>query len=170
MYCKYCGRQIEENSLYCKYCGGNLNESKMVQNVTIPKSKLLERFKSFSLKVQILIITYIIYLLIWICCLIGAYDIETTFISFIVFGFIIPFALVCGYYFWKRHKENKSMSIKEKISVSNTPKVTNIKTEPNIKSSNIPLYVKKKRVIFHAKHLKGRNHYWPLQNPMERCS
>lgn len=27
MYCKRCGKQIEENSIFCKYCGRNLLDS-----------------------------------------------------------------------------------------------------------------------------------------------
>lgn len=160
MYCKYCGKQIEEDSLYCKHCGGRLNEVKEVQETSIPKMKLLEHFKSYPLKVQILIITYIIYLLIWICCIINAYDIEyayqiqTVFINFIIFGFILPFAMVCGYYFRKRYKENKSASIKEDISRSKDSKDADVYLESNT-DPVIPLHNEEDKIKNPSKRLKG---------------
>ena len=46
MYCKHCGKEIEDNSLFCKYCGGNLGENvtvKEVQYIAIqqPKSQFV---------------------------------------------------------------------------------------------------------------------------------
>ena len=134
MYCKYCGKQIEEDSLYCKYCGGNLNEVKKVQEMSISKVKLLERFKSYPIKVQVLIVAYIVYLLTLICYLSFslADGYEEAFGEVISLGLIIPFILVCSYYFWKRYKANKSASFKEDISPSNAPKETEVKAEPNV--------------------------------------
>lgn len=41
MYCKYCGREIEDNATFCPYCGKSLsNESNMssdLKNIVYPK-------------------------------------------------------------------------------------------------------------------------------------
>ena len=46
MYCKHCGKEIEDNSSFCKYCGGNLGcdtTVKEVQYIAIqqPKSQFV---------------------------------------------------------------------------------------------------------------------------------
>ena len=156
MYCKYCGKQIEEDSLYCKFCGENLNDVTKAQKVIAPRTELLEWFKSLSLKVQILIIIYIAYLLSLICYL--SYSLangyEEAFGEVIILGLIIPFVLISGYYFWKRYKENKSVSIKKDILPSNTSKETEVNVEPN-KSLEVSLRTKVIESNVPSKKLKG---------------
>lgn len=48
-----------------------------------------------------------LYLLIWLCCLILADFRESIVIYFIVFAIIIPFVLICFYYFWGVYKRYK---------------------------------------------------------------
>lgn len=39
MYCKYCGKEIDDNSSYCKYCGKQLvDKKKIIVEFTKPKS------------------------------------------------------------------------------------------------------------------------------------
>ena len=39
MYCKHCGREIDDNSEFCKYCGKQLvDKKKIIVEFTKPKS------------------------------------------------------------------------------------------------------------------------------------
>lgn len=101
MYCKYCGKQIEEDSLFCKHCGGNLGYSQNKPKASEENIRFLGHFKSFTIKTQILIIAYIIYLLILLSCLEYMY-----YYDFIIWAFLIPFIIVCLVYFKDLIKEN----------------------------------------------------------------
>lgn len=130
MYCRYCGKQIEEDSLFCKHCGGSLKEMDKKSEMVLFKIKPWNRFKSLSLVAQIIISVYLIYLLILVCFLIE--DSFYCVADFIGLAFIAPFTLACAYYFRKRYKENKAASNNEDISPSKDLEETKVKQESNI--------------------------------------
>ncbi len=43
MYCKFCGKQIDDNSRFCKFCGKKLVETRKV-NIAFTKPKIIEKF------------------------------------------------------------------------------------------------------------------------------
>lgn len=139
MYCKYCGKQIEEDSLFCKHCGENLRDSRNEPKVSLVNMRLLEQFKSLSFKTQILIIAYIIYLLCLICCI---EDMDYS--GFIALAFLIPFILVCLVYLKDRiEKIMRSASKKVKhVLFYKSRKRNNNKTAVTVSSTIFPITAK----------------------------
>lgn len=100
MYCSYCGKEIPEDSNYCKYCGKELaHPLSRHKGTTI---SMIEKFKSLSMKKQILIICYILWLLLWFCVVLANSD-EHRFVPDVLFpgllyGVILPIAVCCIWY------------------------------------------------------------------------
>lgn len=123
MYCRYCGKQIEDDSLFCRYCGKKLfdiDEGKSYFSGF--KNCKQEGFKSLPIVIQCFIVVYVLYLLIWLCCLISNDFRESIVIDFIVFAIIIPFVLVCFYYFWGVYKRDKQTALQKSHQVSKEEK------------------------------------------------
>ena len=120
MYCKHCGKQIEEDSCFCKYCGKDVSE-KVQQSTTLKGSPIKERFTSLPRKYQICIIAYTVWLLVWICVLIGnsskSYFVEVYVLLFFLFTILLPFvivSLVYLYQLWK--KKNNEHACTSEVS------------------------------------------------------
>ena len=123
MYCKYCGKQIAEDSFFCKYCGEKVSDGERT-NPSQSKVSIKEKFATLPQKYQIAIISYIIWFLVWVCVLIGnSYDrrfIENYVLSFIMFTILFPFIIVSSIYIYKlRNKKNISHSNTESFSDNN---------------------------------------------------
>ena len=107
MYCKYCGKQIEEDAIYCKYCGKNVSARSLLSL----GNGFLKRFRELSLTRQIIGFTYCVFLLIWIAFLIEE-DNERAFHEMIVWFFctviVIPFILLGGWYIYQSKHKKKS--------------------------------------------------------------
>lgn len=147
MYCKYCGKQIEEDSLFCRYCGRHLGLPD--KKIVVSSFKILRRFQSLSTRVQFFIIAYIVYFLICLCCLIdnSEYDIAGATISFIICVLILPFVAICGYYFWGKYKQQKEGRGKQNISCEKGyNKICKTKFELVASSFRNVKYGKKKRL------------------------
>lgn len=121
MYCRYCGKQIEGDSQYCKFCGRNIgiDEVKYESKFESRFIEYIRYFRSQPLSTQIWIAVYVLYLLLWLCCLISE---DLGVIAFIVFAIIIPFVLVCFYYFWGVYKRYKQTAPQKLHQVSKEEK------------------------------------------------
>ena len=113
MYCRNCGKEIENDSIFCKYCGKNIGVEK-------PDSQnlgFLNKFRSLSQKKQVTIILYCIWVLIWLCVLLGNAghrDFAAEYVlPFFVFTIVIPFAIVGIWYIFK-------LKFQKKASVNNS--------------------------------------------------
>ena len=49
MYCKHCGKQIDDNSQFCKFCGKKLVETQNI-NIEFTKPKVIENIQSYFRK------------------------------------------------------------------------------------------------------------------------
>jgi uncharacterized membrane protein (DUF485 family) len=116
MYCSYCGKEIPDDSNYCKYCGKELVHPLSGHKDSI--ANLIEKFKSLSMKKQILIICYILWFMLWFCVVLANGD-EHRFVSDVLFpgllyGVIMPIAIFCIWYIIsivrKRRHENSVQS------------------------------------------------------------
>ncbi len=124
MYCKHCGREIDDNSSYCKYCGKPQDN-----RVSTPNS-----FVDFVYKKPILS-SYILWVIINTVCLctgkkcgyyynmlyprfdLGCYDAfsDYNFFSlnyyqitdFIVYALLIPLVVYLGYHYFKKVTSTK---------------------------------------------------------------
>ena len=115
MFCKYCGKQIEEDSFFCRYCGkdvtGGRHQSHNLNNVSLKK-----KFTSLPQRWQIGIIVYAIWLLVWVCVLIGNSD-SSNFgpdyvLPFFLFTILFPFiGLSSVYLYHLKRKKNKESDI-----------------------------------------------------------
>ena len=56
MFCRYCGKEIEEDSCFCKYCGKNIEKTGYTS-----KKNHVKKFEDLSFKYRIIIIMVIIY-------------------------------------------------------------------------------------------------------------
>jgi len=123
MYCRYCGKHIEHDSQFCRYCGKKLcdiDEGK--SDFSGFKSCKQKKFKSLPIVSQCFIAVYVVYLLLWLCSLISEDFRESIVIGFIVFAIIIPFVLVCFYYFWGVYKRYKQIVQQKPHQVSKEEK------------------------------------------------
>jgi hypothetical protein len=117
MYCICCGKEISEDSNYCKYCGkriayrGNCNNDSSFS--------FIEKFKSSSIKKQILIICYILWLQLWLCVVLSngndPHFVTAVLYPGILFGVILPIVICCLWYIRalikKRENDNLVMDV-----------------------------------------------------------
>ena len=112
MYCKYCGKQIEDDSFFCKYCGRKILDRERMY--PLPKKVgLKEKFTSLPQRHQIAIILYTIWLLGWVCILIGNSN-ERLFaqlyvLPFFLFTILFPFIIVSSIYIYKLRNNKKNV-------------------------------------------------------------
>ena len=110
MYCKHCGKLIDEDSSFCKYCGRRLSDGERSRSSTT-KVGLKEKFTYLPQKYQIAMIVYAILLLGWICVLIGNSDerhfAEQYVLPFFLFTILIPFVIVSSIYIYKLRKDKR---------------------------------------------------------------
>lgn len=144
MYCKYCGKIIEDDSIFCKHCGKKIDNTFDAVSGNLRPS-IVSRFTMLPQKVQIIIIVYGIWLLGWICVLIANADdrnfTKNFLMPFFLCNILLPFVLLSVFYIYKMNHKNGeqkepaissgSNSIEtlkdavnpiEKISASSTPK------------------------------------------------
>jgi uncharacterized membrane protein (DUF485 family) len=124
MYCSYCGKEIPDDSNYCKYCGQELVHPLSGHKDSI--ANLIEKFKSLSMKKQILIICYILWFMLWFCVVLANGD-EHRFVSDVLFpgllyGVIMPIAIFCIWYIIsivrkRRHENSVQSPIKDVIKL-----------------------------------------------------
>jgi hypothetical protein len=139
MYCRYCGKEIQDDSHYCNYCGKELLPSVTNTNDS-SHFELLAKFKTLSAKKQALIICYILWLTICICGILDGvgeiyeYDGNTALSDvvypYILVGIILPVDIICIRYLIILYKNQKKI---KKQSAMSFP--VNVQ-QPNAMSSN----------------------------------
>ena len=110
MYCRYCGKPIDGDGNFCKHCGKNLYEN----NSKKKGLRWFEKIKSQPPKIQIVLIVYSIWFLIWVCILINnssySYFVKNGILPFFLFAIVCPFILLCIVYLFgmkKKYDNNK---------------------------------------------------------------
>ena len=121
MYCKHCGKEIDNDSSFCKHCG-KTQGSNLVTNDMIPYR--IVRTICSDMKWFI----YSIWLIINLCCLFGekcgydyfylyprlSYSEDTfsleyyQFTDFLVYAFLIPITVFLGHQYFQKHKSFKT--------------------------------------------------------------
>jgi hypothetical protein len=109
MFCRYCGKEIEEDSYFCKYCGKNIEKIDSILN-----KNYVKKFTSLSVNTQILTILYGLWFVGFLSFVlldynyeyhreyggIYSYDYENIALFFI-WVIAIPYVIVCLRYIWK---------------------------------------------------------------------
>lgn len=142
MYCKYCGKEIADDSSFCKYCGGNLSDGEYTYFMPT-KVGIKEKFTSLSPRYQIAIIIYTIWLLGWVCVLIGnsndRHFAELYVLPFFLFTILFPFIIVSSIYIYRLRK-NKN------IAHANMTSVSDVKNSEEVHSC-LKKIIKKKSIL-----------------------
>lgn len=112
MYCRYCGKEIAEDSSFCKFCGKKVSDEENA-NSSLTKVGLKERFTRLSKWYQIAIIVYGIWLLVWICVLLGNYRpgygfVHNYVLSFFLGTIVSPFVIASSIYIYKLLKSSNN--------------------------------------------------------------
>ena len=110
MFCKNCGKQIDDSSRFCKYCGSNVLDENNSLTSDEPEKKV-EKFKQSRSSC----IKWLIGYSLWFTfCIIGTcHDLGERsnpihpIIPFIVLGFIVPFIIWGIWYLIQTKKNNK---------------------------------------------------------------
>lgn len=120
MFCRNCGKQIEEDSVFCKYCGENVAP----RNSFFQNKGFSTRFFELPKKKQIATITYGIWFLGWFSFLIANADscinidydtrhfAEDYFFPFFLCTIVIPYIILGGRHIYKmtRKKDKNTNS------------------------------------------------------------
>lgn len=121
MYCKYCGKMIEDDSIFCRYCGKDLS-SESPNTTSNHEVRLYSRFTELSSKYQVSIIVYIIWFLGWLGFLIGNSNnrrfVEDYFLSFFLCTILFPFVGICGLYLYKMKRKQKEETTTQNMANS----------------------------------------------------
>lgn len=133
MYCRYCGKEIEDDSIYCQYCGKKLTND-FHQILPINQHSIVQKFNALSKNIQYIILAYCLWFLLWMLFLIINADEEKVFFPVFLFAIVIPFTIFCIWFVLlkNRHEDSKSsINSKETLSLgSNSPRT--IAVEPPI--------------------------------------
>lgn len=113
MYCKYCGKEVAEDSSYCTFCGKKISDEEDANTST--KVGLKERFTCLPKWHQIAIIIYLIWLFGWVGILIKNLDsweygdfYEQNVLPFFLYTILGPFVIVSSIYIYKLLKSNNN--------------------------------------------------------------
>jgi len=93
MYCKFCGKEISDDSEFCRNCGKRISENNGSSNTTNGLTK----------GAKIAIFTYILYFFVVLMSLQGERH-EEFWRPFILFVIIVPMALYGAYWLYKNRK------------------------------------------------------------------
>lgn len=96
MYCKKCGKQIEDDAHFCKFCGEHVGP----EIASTPKKSIVEWFQSKSRRSRLLMIIGILWFFIGSCCLFGCYD-PMDFLGVILVFIGIPLVVWSVWYYIK---------------------------------------------------------------------
>ena len=132
MYCKYCGKEIADDSAFCRYCGGQLQESVHEKS----KQSVLNRFQSLSKGWQITIMVYVIWFLLTLCLWLAGvwddwFDDRKGWVTEIIHVLIIPMLTLFVWYYFARLRKMGKRSVTEEKAMANSVQ--------NLKLSRVPL-------------------------------
>lgn len=110
MYCKYCGKQIDDNSKFCKYCGKQLAESQRIivefkkpniDKIKINSSDIYSHFISFFKRSKKEFIAIIVFLLSTFAALMFPFSAFFGLEEFVDISYELEFvmAIVCSMMF-----------------------------------------------------------------------
>lgn len=114
MFCKYCGKEIADDSVFCQYCGKQLEEQVNSQSNSWP----FQKFISLGKRWQIAIMLYLLWFLVSICLWIGGvwydwFDDRDGWITEIMIVLIIPMLVLFNWYYFKRLRNPKAVDTQE---------------------------------------------------------
>ena len=120
MFCRYCGKEIEEDSYFCRYCGKNIEKIGYTSN-----KNYVKKFTSLSIKIQIVIIFYCLWFVGFLSFVLFDYDYDYEYdyeygysyeniALFFLWVIFIPCIIFSLWYIWKLIKR-KRMGIKKEI-------------------------------------------------------
>ncbi len=96
MYCKFCGKEIDQDSLFCKHCGTSLSSETSSSKVSLKGLTSLKAwFTSLSKGKQICLMVY--FLWFWIAFVICSSE-DDFIVLFPILAIIIPAALLMLWY------------------------------------------------------------------------
>lgn len=160
MYCRNCGKQIEDDSVFCKHCGKSVQPVEVVHG----NRGVLEWFHGLSKGKQITAILYCLWLLVWILNYLAVNDRD----GFIVLCFIstvfVPFIIIGIRHIYKLLRNKKSDSKDSIVQASqndddiSTPINTNTHSgqQAEIKASKVLLPVVSSELLFIFAKKNGR--------------
>lgn len=113
MFCRYCGKEIEEDSYFCRYCGKNIEKIGYTSN-----KNYVKKFTSLSIKTQIVIIFYCLWFVGFLSFVLFDYDYEYGYsyeniALFFLWVIFIPCIIFSLWYIWKLIKRNRMGKKKE---------------------------------------------------------
>ena len=133
MYCKICGKLIEDDSVYCKYCGNNVvPEIRLTQNKSVFTS-----FVELSKGKQIVIIIYGIWFLGWLAYLID--ESENVLSTFFLVTIVFPFIIVGGWHIYKIIRNNKTVNVTLESNVDDSSSANTNHEKITNKDTGVPL-------------------------------
>lgn len=107
MYCRHCGKQIDDDALYCTHCGKSQRNEKANAENGFWYNRIAYKFSLLSKLNRFIVIAWII----WICCVGISFTDDnycwgegrTTehFVDFVAFGILAPILIIIGLYFIK---------------------------------------------------------------------
>ncbi len=128
MYCKFCGKEIDQDSLFCKHCGADLSSERSASKALFKGiASLKSWFTSLSKRIQICLMVY--FLWFWGAFVVCSLPDNNFFVVFPILAIIIPAALLMLWYAYS-HKWFKQRRRKPKIetilSEDSDPEVENV--------------------------------------------
>lgn len=137
MYCRYCGKLVEDDSAFCKYCGNNL-----VSEIIVKKESenFITKFNSFSESKQIFILFFILWVLLVLLFLILYLELNSRYedIPFFITSLLIvvlPYIGFIIYYLVKLSKKKKQL--KSRFSAKEDKLDVNVEKENVITSETL---------------------------------
>ena len=113
MYCKFCGKEIADDSLFCQYCGKQLIERTDRQSNGRP----FQWFRSLSKGWQITLMVYSIWFMVGLCFLIGNSDnwhfVEEVLLPVLIVFVVLPVLALFIWYYFKRLRKPKAVDAQE---------------------------------------------------------
>ena len=142
MYCRYCGKLVEDDSAFCKYCGNNL-----VSEIIVKKESenFIAKFNSFSESKQKFILFFALWVLLVLWTLLLYYELEywSRYYGEIPFSvttlliFVLPYIGFIIYYLVKLSKKKKQL--KSRFSAKEDKLDVNVEKENVITSETVKL-------------------------------
>ncbi len=139
MYCRYCGKLVEDDSAFCKYCGNNLVGEFIVKKES---ENFIAKFNSFSESKQKFILFFALWVLLVLWFLILFLELNTKsedipfFITTLLI-FVLPYIGFIIYYFVKLRKNKKQL--KSRFSAKEDKLDVNVEKENVITSETVKL-------------------------------
>jgi RNA polymerase subunit RPABC4/transcription elongation factor Spt4 len=141
MYCRYCGKLVEDDSTFCKYCGNNLVGEFIVKKES---ENFIAKFNSLSESKQKFILFFALWVLLVLWTLLHYCELEhwdrydgIPFSVTTLLIFVLPYIGFIIYYFVKLRKNKKQF--KNNISIEKDKSDIELEQEKVIVSETVKL-------------------------------